>query len=330
MKTASRLRLYTGLLISLVGLFVIGTIMGPRRGGPLGPIFPEFDAAVVRGITISSGDGVIMLRRDGADWSIVEDQWTLPARADRIDSLLEEVGQSTLVRKVTGNPDLWARFNVTDGAGVVLALEFETAGSDTPDTIVWGGGASEPGLSYIRFSDTPEVYATDARLTFYLQQPRTYWSYLRVLPESVVATDIISVRGDADISVGAGEELSGSYALHRTVGAEPGAPESWIADGVQGTLDPDAVNRLMRDIADLVGADFAPGESVDAPGAGAITITLSDAREFTIDIDERTGAFVCRASGPELPGDAYGGLTYTLRPATVRQLFPRVEDLLGQ
>lgn len=341
MSVTRRVRIYVVLLIVLVALFVIGTILGPRRGQALGPVFSGLETAAVQTIEISSGALSVRIQRHGQSWVIGEGSREYPARTDRVQSLLDEVVASGLVRHVTGNQNLWPDFELTDESGTQLTLRSGAdGGAEQVRTVVWGGSAAEPGLSYLRVGQTPDVYTSDGELQFYLRQPSSYWSYLRVLPEDIVVADVIAFSSSASIFLAQDEQLMFSYDLEREVA---GAGEVWLArtpgrdTGPEGVaesrdaprpLEANAVAALLRDVVDLVGSDFSRDVQSDRlPLVGRLEIVLADGREYVIEIFQSGETFVCRAAGPALPGDPFAGLAYELTTAKVRRLFPALSEL---
>ena len=330
MTATQRIRLYTVVLITLVILFVIGAILSPTRSRSLGLLFPGLEETTVRRVDISSGTVAVTLLRTAESWVIDEGGRQYPARSDRIQSLLSEIVASRLVRRITGNESLWTDFGVTGETGTRLTLQSASpGGAEQVRTVTWGDYAAEPGLSYLRLGQSPEVYVSDGELAFYLQQPASYWGYLRVFPEDVFFSDVIAMSSSVDVQLGEDEWLSGSYVLERE-----GADDLWVSRNHAGTvelLDRDAVVRLLREAVDLVGTDFSRDVRFSAlPVVGTIGIALSDGREFSIEILESADGFVCRAAGPALPGDPFGGLTYELTTAKVRRLFPVLSELTAE
>ncbi|MEE8440315.1 MAG: DUF4340 domain-containing protein [Spirochaetia bacterium] len=325
MTATHRIRLYAVVLTALVVLLAIGAILDPRRGRSPRPLFPGLEETSVQQVEISSVAGT-MIRRVQS-WVIDEGGREYPARSDRIESLLSEIVASRVVRRVTGNESLWPDFGVTEEAGTRLMLKSGTSGgTEQVRTVVWGGYAAEPGLSYLRLGQSSDVYASDGELHFYLQQPLSYWSYLRVLPEDMGFSDVVALSSSVELQLSDGERLSSSYVLERE-----GAGDLWVSRnpaGAAGPLDGETVKRLLREVVDLVGTDFSRDEGFSAlPVVGTIEIALSDGRDYSVEILESADGFVCRAAGPALPGDPFGGLAYELTDAKVRRLFPVLSEL---
>jgi len=321
MTATQRIRLYAVALTVLVVLFAIGVIFGPRRTQSLGLVFPGLEETGVQQIEISSGTVAVTLLQVAESWVIDEGERQYPARSDRIQSFVSEMVASRLVRRITGNENLWPDFGVTDEGGTLLKL--------TSTTVLWGSAASEPGLSYLRLGAAPDVYASDGELGFYLRQPVSYWSYLRVFPEDVRVSDVIALSSSADADLGDGERLSVAYALERA-----GANDGWVFRNPASTsvdtesLSGGAVAGLIREVVDLVGVDISRvGGAAPLPVVGSIEMVLADGRDFGVELLQSANGFVCRASGPWLPGDPFGGLEYELSPAKVRRLFPAVSKL---
>jgi len=344
MIAARRIRLYAVVLAVLVVLFVIGAILGPQRGRSPGAVFPGLEEAAVQQVEISSGTISVTVRRQAQSWVIDEGGRQYPARSDRLESFLNEIVASRLVRQITANESLWADFGVTDEEGSRLALRSgASGGSDELRMTVWGDSAAEPGLSYLRFDEAPDVYASDGELQFYLRQPVSYWSYLRVLPENVGYSDVIALSSSVDVQLGENERLSASYVLDREVAGQSavdvaqGAEDLWVSRDPAGTtgatepLDGDAVVRLLREVVDLVGSDFSlETRSAPLPVVGTIEVALSDGREYSVEILQSADGFICQAAGRALPGDPFGGLVYELTAAKVRRLFPELSELTAR
>jgi hypothetical protein len=339
MSTMRRIQIYAAVLFVLLALFVTGTILGPRRGRALGMVFPGLEAAAVQGIDISSGDSAVTIERQDASWVIDEGSRGYPARSDRVESFLDEAVASGLVRHITGNENLWPDFELTDEAGALLTLRSGADGStEQVQSVVWGGAAAEPGLSFLRFGAAPDVYASDGELQFYLRQPTSYWSNLRVLPENIVVADVIALSSSVDVVLAEDQRLTHAYDMERETtesgdlwyasipGGDAGLPDVEPFD-TQDPLDSNAVAGLVREVVDLVGSDFSREVRFDPlPVVGRLEIVLGDGREYFVEILQSEGALLCRAVGPSLPGDPFGGLTYELTPAKVRRLFPALSD----
>ena len=345
MTATHRIRLYAVVLAALVVLFVIGAILGPQRGRSPGAVFPGLEEAAVQQVEISSGTISVTVRRQAQSWVIDEGGRQYPARSDRLESFLNEIVASRLVRRITANESLWPDFGVTDEEGSRLALRSgASGGSDELRVTVWGDSAAEPGLSYLRLDEAPDVYASDGELQFYLRQPVSYWSYLRVLPEDVSHSDVIALSSSVDVQLGENERLSASYVLDREVAGQSaaedmaqGAEDLWVSRDRAGTtgatepLDGGAVVRLLREVVDLVGSGFSrEARSAPLPVVGTIEVALSDGREYSVEILESADGFVCQAAGPALPGDPFGGLVYELAAAKVRRLFPELSELTAR
>lgn len=332
MTVMNRIRLYGALLALLVVLFILGSIFGPRRVKPLGPVFPGLTTDAVEEIAIGSGDDAVSLRRESGAWVIDEGSRQYPARSDRITSFVDEAAASRLVRRITANENLWPDFDLAAEQGTRLAFSVGDETGRKPEAVVWGADSSEPGLAYLRRGEEPDVYASDGQLGFYLRQPVSYWSYLRLLPEDVVPSEVISVSSTIDTELGEEEKLSVDYELTRTITRDSGSgsgEESWVTESADGTLDATAVNRLLRDVVDLVGRDFhrEPLSQLSS-SVGSIRLAFSSGREYLIRVHRTDGGFVCTAEGESLPGDAFGGLGYEVSEATLRRLFPEVSALM--
>jgi len=317
MTIRTRVAVYGAILAVLVVLLALGAIFSPRPA-ELGPVFVALDPEEVRSIRLEETGTNLELDRLGDNWLLVEDDRQFPARSDRIGTFLDELASAQLVRKVTASESHWSEFGLADDARVIR-LEITHQGASRTLAAVWGSASDEPGLSFVRFENGPDVFASDAQIDFYLTQPATYWSYLRLLPENLAASDVIALTGSIATSVD-DEPLESEISWHKD-------DQTWFT-GSGRQLVSDKVGSVARENTDLVGRDFHR-EPISAYSAvGDMTVDYADGRRFSVEFLQSPDGFVARASGPAVPGDDYGGLAYDIPGPTLRRIFPGESTLL--
>jgi hypothetical protein len=273
----------------------------------------------IQKVQITSTPATIELENDGQDWVLVEGLRRFPARDDRIDTFLNELTGSRLVRKVTANDTLWGDFGLARDAPLTVTVQSGPASAARTVTAVWGDESSEPGLAYVRLVGDSTVYASDGRVSFYLEQPATYWSYLRVFPEDLRASETIAVSGTVSTRFADDEIWEADLAWQRN-------NDQWTSASGE-LLNGEEVDRLLRELSDLVGRDFHRRSPAGYEAVGSIAADYSDGRTFAVELLDSGDGLVARASGQALPGDPFGGLYYEIPEATVRRLFPQEDPL---
>ena len=259
------------------------------------------------------------LERTVAGWDVVVDARAYPAREDRVDELVDELGRARIVRRVTDDPRLHDEFGVDEARGRTLAVEHDGGES----RLVFGDEV--PGAIYLRRSGRETVWLARTALDFHLDRGAVYYAFLRLFPESARPQEVVrlSVVTAAD-----------DYELVRRPG-ENGERWGIVAASTRlevagGTADEEVAASLARTVVDLVGSGFYGGDAwVSLPVVARVSFDLADGRSFAVEIRDEGGFLVARPRGPALPGEAYEGLTYTLDPATVRRVAPSFESVSG-
>ena len=305
-QRARLLALVVANLVLAVSLVVGVHAMRGRLGGeePLLAVDARNATAVVLE-TPGRGRGAPLRMEKAGGWELVVNGARYPAREDRVEPFLEELGAARIVRTVTRDSPQVADA-AAEGEGRLLRL-------------VTPGGQAElffldtdhPGdLLSVRRGDA--VVLARAALGFYLRQPASFWAYLRLLPESAVPANVIRL------------EVAETVLRRELVAGE----ERWLA--VAGTdtapVAEDAAFDLARAVVDLVGNGFYGGDGFpDLEPLLLARVELADGRSFSVDLRRDGELIVARPSGPALPGAAYGGLLYTIAPESVRRLVPGSE-----
>lgn len=259
------------------------------------------------------------LERTPQAWDVVVDDRSYPAREDRVSELVDELARARIVRRVTEEPALHEQFGVDDAGGRLLTVEH--GGGES--RLVFGDAVQ--GAIYVRHAGRDTVWLARAALDFHLDRGAVYYALLRLFPETARPQEVVR------LSVATAAE---EYELVRRPG-ESG--ERWeigaegAGQGVAGTTaDGEVAASLARTVADLVGSGFYAGDAWDGlPVVARVSFDLADGRSFAVEIRDEGGMFVARPRGPALPGEAYGGLTYTLEPDTLRRVAPSLESIAG-
>lgn len=259
------------------------------------------------------------LERAATGWTLAVDGGVYPARADRVGELVDELAGARVVRRVADDRAVHGELGVDETRGRALAVE----GPGGRTRLVFGDEV--PGGIYVRRGESRTVWMVRADLGFYLEQGPFFWAMLRVFPESARSGEAVRLEVERE---------GDSYEIVRRP-ADGG--ERWILAGGTttavergATMDEDAAASLARTAVELVGSGFYGGRRWDeSPVVARVSYSLSDGRSFGLEVRADGELLVVQASGPALPGEPYGGLTYTIEPQTLAQLAPRPGAVLG-
>lgn len=338
-----RIIIYGAILAALVLLYVVGMVFAPRPGaGERDPLLPALGQREIVRIVIdqpSEDAGADRQERElvfaDEQWWVLDNRMRYPARGERVQAFLDELADARISRQVSENAALHEEFAVDRRAATGVRLYARSpdgeptlsATTDEPTpavaTLLWGESAPSGGR-YVRFADQDAVLETDAQVWFYLTQPVPYWSYLRVLPETVVADSVV------EIAVELTGERERDYSIRKERTDEG---DRWVLlDGVARDLDGAAVDRFARSIADLVGRRFyTADEELDAARrTGTIRVATGSGAAFTIElylVDEQP-VVVPAGNGIRL---SPAGRPYPVEIAqtTLDQLSPPLETLIA-
>lgn len=311
MTADRRILLYSGALLVLVVLLIVGALFRSRPAD-LGFVYPGMSTESVESIAIAGDAGInLSLTPDG--WVIESGDTRYPAREDRIGSLLTELAESRLVRRVTGNEELWPQFGLADSEAWEIRLSTGSGAGSRMLSAFWGDQSQEPGLIYVRRTGS-DVFAADGQVSFYFEQPATYWSYLRMFPEDRNADEVISIQGVIELELESGETLVARPSWQKS-------NDAWInADG--DALDSGPVERVAREFANLVGRDFYRGSLSAAIPVGSMLADFSDGGQFSAQFLRTDSGAIAVPEGEDLPGAVFGGFAYELPIGSIERLFP--------
>ncbi len=303
------------ILTAANGLLLVALVAGllaPARGRSLSrPLVPAA-ALEATELRLVAGARSIRLERNGT-WEVIVDERRFPARFDRIELFLDGMRRSRVVRRVTDDPALHERLGVSDAAGRVVTI----GAARGSWSFVFGESADAPGRIAVRVSGDDTVWLAETNADFYLRQTPSFWAYLRLFPERAEPRDMVRAR----VEIGDTEAIE----LVRD------AADEWsiVAGEPVSRADPNAVESLARRLVDLVGSGYFEGSFAALEQVGRFSFSLADGRTFGAEIGYDGSVYVARPWGPDLPGEPYGGLTYTLEPATFRRLTPELSALLA-
>lgn len=299
----------------LIVLLVAGAL-ATRRPEPIDEPLFAVDLADVGRISFSPPG--FALERTANGWDLALDEDVFPAREDRVGEFLDELEGARVFRRVTDDTALHAELGLDDARGRQITVE---AGG-VESRVVFGDEA--PGGIYLRRGGSSTAWVASAAVGFYIRQGPAYWALLRVFPESARSDEAIR------LSVATAAQR---YALELRSGGEG---ERWVTGAVGGSsavegrpADPEAVASLARSVVDLVGSGYYGGDAwEELPFVARVSFTLADGRSFAVEVRDRGEFLVARPEGPALPGERYGGLSYTLDRQAVRRLSPELDRLV--
>lgn len=332
---ARRVAAYAAVLGALVVLYVVGAVLSPGRGGAVREqLLPILDQTEVTRIVIQpsgSESAARELLRDGS-WWLVEETRRFPAREDRVAGFLSELRDARVSRTVTNNPEQYDALSVSPETATLVQLfaapgQAQLGGStqDAPVVSLLWGDISVSGGRFVKRAAGEAVYETDAQVSLYLNQGAPYWSYLRLLPESVTGTGVV------ELSIRRSDEQPRAYTVRKE--RTPDGDQWQPVDGVTRGLDNAAVTRLAGSISDLVGRDFYRGEEPlsEANRIAAVSVITQTGAEFVIHVHRVGEQTVAVASGNGVPRSADGEPYPVEIPASrLDQLTPELNSLVAE
>jgi len=273
---------------------------------------------------VIDAQSVISIARAEGGWDLLVDDGRYPARYDRIEPFVDEVESGRVVREVTDDPALHEDFGVTEALARRVVIETGPGAVE----LLFGTSGDRADSIYVREPGEDSVVLARAAVDFYLRQPASFWAYLRVFPEDVVAATIVRVglrTGPGAIAIigdpgYTGLELVRDPEERWVLSTDAGAAEAAQLEG----------DRLARNLADLVGDGFYEGPVAGFIPVAGLAFSASDGREFSADILTDGNIMIVDPAGPGLPGSRYGGLRYTLAPEKLARLVPRATALIGE
>lgn len=191
----------------LIGLFVVQVAVAvvlfwPRdvSGGAGAPLFPDFAAPDVVGITITDNSGTTLrLAANDRGWTLPEAD-NFPARKESVESLLEGIAELETDRLVTRTEPSHRALQVADES-FVRRVVFEREDGST--RAFYLGSSPRYGLSHVRLFGEDEVYLTDALLTWDVGTSASAWidtSYVSVPRAEADRIDLVNAEGSLEFA----------------------------------------------------------------------------------------------------------------------------------
>ncbi|MFW6291424.1 MAG: DUF4340 domain-containing protein [Spirochaetota bacterium] len=316
--TRSRMLALVTVDVALLIVLLVG-LLGPRSVPADRPL-TRAALGSAESVIIDADEAIVLVRSESG-WKLALDDERYPARQDRIEPFIEEIESGRVIREVTDDSDLHADFGVSEALSRRVTIDAVSGAVE----LLFGSTGDQAGTIYVREPGDTTVILARSAVDFYLRQPASFWAYLRVFPEDVVAADVVRIR----------------LRLERAAlpaGVDPGytdlelvrdADRRWYLATESGTTTASEVEvaRYARDLADLVGDGFYEGLPENLAPVGRLWFSVSDGREFSADILTDGAVLVVNPDGRNLPGSLYGGLRYTLALQKLLRLIPRTAAL---
>ena len=230
MSFAARLTAVCSALAALLAILVLGTVFSPERiqqrnaGAPLVPFTPSVRVTAVDIFTRASDAAPLLtLTRKGANqWEASSGSLSYPASSDRVAALLHGLQDMRRGNLVTRDPAKRTELGLDDDAAHMVRLRAEGR-PDLP--LLVGKRAASGDEEYVMARGEPSAYLTRSAIGILLDQDRSYWYDLRVLPVDIQGSTILSIGVRGSIRLGSPLEgvLRGDYALVRVAAAQAGA-----------------------------------------------------------------------------------------------------------
>jgi hypothetical protein len=322
----------TAILSVLIGLFIGGRIFSPERiqaraaARPLLSLSSPSDIASVE--IVIPGSEALRLERTAGGWEAKNGELTVPASAERAQSLARLLAGLPRGALVSRDPDRAAGLGLEEDRARLLVIHRTGGRSDV--ALFVGARAPSGEEDYVRVRGEHAAYLARGNLSVLLSQDRTYWYDLSLFPD-VNGSDIqrISVAGGLDL--GQYGRLRGGYALVRAPEGRgdaegqgaAGSPGSWSLRGQARKVDAVSAEAMASALARLEGDDLLAARGA-APAAA-----------LTVELTTREGRSYRLAAGPLTPGGkvpvAAGGSPwiYLVNPVLLRRAVLTESELLA-
>ncbi|MCL2705463.1 MAG: DUF4340 domain-containing protein [Spirochaetaceae bacterium] len=201
MEYSKKIKLLSGIIVLLLVSYIAGTIFSSGNMNKKRASQPIFDKAVINKISAIKIDlqeeGSLLLQKEDQKWSYMYNNKKYPAPADKIENFIDSVFKCTKFQLAGSNSKTWDKFDLIEGKSKD-AFFYDSSNNELFSLHIGKKGPTEGSGEYIRTSLSDEVYLIDAPIIRYFLRDRTYWSYLRVLPEDVDSNTIGSVKIKTD------------------------------------------------------------------------------------------------------------------------------------
>lgn len=311
MSYRKRTAILSIVLGALVAAYTLGLLVNRPPVPPV--VVPTFNVAAANRIQAGS----ITLKRKRSDgWEVAIDGSWYPADAARVERMLAFLSGLKASRIASRSQSDWASFHVN----AATALRLNVSGRNGRIVELFVGETGGDGGTYVRSSTSPDVFEVFGNLPDYVGSDTAYWSYLKILPESLTVDSLQTISISAHgFSVG-GESVDQSYLL---VSSVVRGQNAWTVRGNGAiVLDRQKVLSLEAELIQMVGDGFAAKTAAtgfDKPLA-VITITDQQGGKWSIIVGNRHGAqfYVKRADLPYV---------YLVNEWTLHRAILRLSDL---
>lgn len=160
------------------------------------PLFGELKADDMAALTITDGEGnAIQLKKVDGDWALPNAD-NYPARADKIDPLLQKLVGLTTDRLVTRTDTSHRRLQVAP-SDFVRRIELETSAGERHTLYL--GSSPRYGATHFRLEGQSETYLTDELTAWEANASAVTWidtAYVRVPQEDVERMTLENANGE--------------------------------------------------------------------------------------------------------------------------------------
>ncbi len=316
MSFKTRVIVGVSLIVVLAFLYGLGISRTATRPGDV-PLLGDADIIDdVLSVGFEGPEGQeIVLEKSGESWRVSLDETLFPARADRVESLLNALAALTTLRTVTDNPERHDELEVGDATATRLSIT-RAEGSDIE--LLFGSLASQGGESFVRRQGDDSVFAVDSSMQFYFSQPSGYWAELRLVRD-VAPEDIVELSVSADVTFfDDSRPIQADYRVTRSIGEEwevaqvagpsaAGPSTTTLPSAAAGSIvvDVTEMSRIAAALADLQAGELLlrPEGDLFADPSARFSFTTGDGRSFRFEVGRDLGEnqFALRGEGPTVP-----------------------------
>jgi len=312
----ARLGVVLAALALLVAAYILGVLFSPERleerrsGAPLITLGPSAQVASLD-IYSHAADSVplVTLQRRGANvWETAGNGVSYPASSDRVAALLQGLLGLRRGNLVSSDPAKMADLGLDPASAHQVVLHVE----GKPDVALLVGKRAPSGdEEYVELRGDRSAFLARSSIGILLSQDRSYWYGLRVLPDDVQSTTIMSVAVSGD-SVGS------PYTLQRV---PAGQSFQWQFRDRKAAVNQTAATAMVERLAQLEGTDFAPGGG--ATKLLQVTVIALNGDRYILRLGPGS------QSGELLLTTSWSPWTYVVDSVTLSRTIFSVSDLLA-
>jgi len=256
-------------LVVLGGIAILTTRSSHKSLAPEGkPVFKDFDAEMVDGITIDGKGRTVDLRKKATGWVVASDG-DHEADPKPPEQILEAMKGFTTTARVSTSPERQAAFEV-DSTGIMVRLK---EGDKTVAQFMVGKPGPDYMSAYVRPVPGNDVYLIPSYLRSVVDRGDETWRNLNVL--SLDAANILSFKARNEKT---------------TIAAEKDASGSWqLTEPSPGRAKTDMIGMVLRSLAQFRASGFAdssitPTEVGLIPDTTRIEVRTSDGTLYGLTV----------------------------------------------